>query len=1663
MKHISATQLLIVTVLLSLSTNLWAATARVPSGALDYSRANPALVVSRDTPAHTRVRLTSPEVLVADTTADFQTYQIFGIQGEPFIYRNGSPTLPQVTRLYRIPNTGSASLEILNADFDTMEGINPLPYQSEPAGFNRTPARDDAVYGNDAWYPPQVAVMSTPMIFRDFRVVQVTLYPVQVNPVTHQARVYRNLGVDVVANDLPGENEILNPGPPSRTYAPLYRNQIANLDDHALDDVTYTPGSYLILCWDDSISRKWSDSLATWKKRLGFSVTVNARGDWTFQNMRAAVVQAYNTSNPRLEFVCIYGDAGSGTHPMPTHPSEYDHYYADIAGTDQIEDIGIGRLPTASGDQFKLVYRKILAYEQNPYMDDPGWFRRVFLYAGTANGITSNEELMLWARQQFFHFTGVTTVNVATHAGNVSNALIAQRLNEGVSYFLWRGTVVGEMEVSAASGTNNGTKLPVVLTITCGSGDIGSSTCLSKSWILAGTPTSLKGGVCGIGTATYGTHVQYNNTVAGGLVYNICNLGVENLGNALGGAKSQLTASFIGDEYAVNFIHWNNLLGDPGLALWTDQPLQTNVDYPGTVNVGTRRIRPQVTDQLTDAPIPGALVVLWKEPDCYATAVTDINGFADVPVTVNSPGILTLTVSKRNMKPFLADIQCVPAGMMVTASRMILDDDNVDGTSGNGNGEMNPGETIDLRTYLRNFGTTDIAQNVTATITSDNPKVTILNATSSFAQIAPGDSALSVTPFRIHVAPTMWRGESVIITVAVTASDLTSHSSLRLTCKAGEASFSSLIATDQGGNNDGYLDPGEHGTLQVSLYNTGDLALNNTTAVLHSFSSYITVTGDTSPFGTIAAGAIVNNSANPFTLSVNPMAYRGHPAHLLLVLTTVEGSVDSVYFTLTLGQIQSTDPTGPDAYGYYAYDNSDVTYEMYRPFHYDNISTTGANLNLNDPGEAGQGDPTFSSVRQLPFPFVYYGQTYTEITVSSNGWAAFGNHAEVDQFRNYPIPGQQAPDAMLAPFWDDLCTRDNGRGVWEKSEPDSHRYVIQWKARGAIVSGPTTADFEIILLDPAHYPTRDGNGIIVFQYNQIQENAGQSNDVPYSTIGIQAPGCTVGLMYRFNNTATPGSGGLIAGRSVVFTTESRVAFGTVTGIVTDAATNQPMPNVDVFIQGQSFRDTTDANGRYWLSNVLIGTYTIRAIKPGYNENQQVNIVVQQNDTTTLNLPMLHPEIQLSAQQISVTLPDDPATTSFEIINQGNGPLDYQIAVSYSATSGLDDNWTYRNGINVSSLTQDPQIQGCELIGDYWWVTGGMGNGGHKYFYRFDLNGAYVDAIPQPSDSAFGWFDMAYDGQYLYGSNGPVIQGVDQTGTVRTQIPSPVNPTRAIAYDPGLDHFWVADLESGLYEIDRDGAIQQHISVNSSITGLAWYANEANGYKLFIFGRERQTQQHAIASKLHTVSGDLQPAMTLDRSPGDGAGGCTITSGWNNSLIVFAGILQNGGNDRLGIWEMEFNTSWISVSPLIGTVIGGSTRDVEIRFDPAGLRAATYHVHLTITNNSGTGTIVLPVTLVDNISSASDRPELTTDYQLYQNYPNPFNGRTTFRYDLKQAGNVSLRLYNLIGQEVATVVNEQQEAGPHTLSMNFDQLSTGVYIYRLESGSFTDTRKLILLR
>ncbi len=87
----------------------------------------------------------------------------------------------------------------------------------------------------------------------------------------------------------------------------------------------------------------------------------------------------------------------------------------------------------------------------------------------------------------------------------------------------------------------------------------------------------------------------------------------------------------------------------------------------------------------------------------------------------------------------------------------------------------------------------------------------------------------------------------------------------------------------------------------------------------------------------------------------------------------------------------------------------------------------------------------------------------------------------------------------------------------------------------------------------------------------------------------------------------------------------------------------------------------------------------------------------------------------------------------------------------------------------------------------------------------------------------------------------------------------------------------------------------------------------------------------------------------------------------------------------------------------------------------------------------------------------------SEYALMQNYPNPFNPSTVIEYSIPESGNVKLKVFNSLGQEVAVLKNEFEAAGMHKINFNASGLNSGIYYYRIELNSFSSVKKMILLR
>jgi hypothetical protein len=164
--------------------------------------------------------------------------------------------------------------------------------------------------------------------------------------------------------------------------------------------------------------------------------------------------------------------------------------------------------------------------------------------------------------------------------------------------------------------------------------------------------------------------------------------------------------------------------------------------------------------------------------------------------------------------------------------------------------------------------------------------------------------------------------------------------------------------------------------------------------------------------------------------------------------------------------------------------------------------------------------------------------------------------------------------------------------------------------------------------------------------------------------------------------------------------------------------------------------------------------------------------------------------------------------------------------------------------------------------------------------------------------------------------------------------------------------------------------------------------------------------------------------------------------------------------------------WLSADPRSGTVGPGNNSNVTITFDATTLDEGTYNGSLVVTGydmNHMVDEITVPVTFHVGITGIEENvTELPTEFALHQNYPNPFNPSTELKFDLPANSRVKLEIFNVLGQKVVTVLDEDMEAGYRSVTWNGNdsngrQVASGVYFYKLTAGDHVFTKKMMMLK
>jgi len=498
---------------------------------------------------------------------------------------------------------------------------------------------------------------------------------------------------------------------------------------------------------------------------------------------------------------------------------------------------------------------------------------------------------------------------------------------------------------------------------------------------------------------------------------------------------------------------------------------------------------------------------------------------------------------------------------------------------------------------------------------------------------------------------------------------------------------------------------------------------------------------------------------------------------------------------------------------------------------------------------------------------------------------------------------------------------------------------------------------------------------------------------------------------------------------------------TIQGTVTDAATGSPISDAQVnAYSSQNYITYTNADGNYILQDIIPDTYDMTVKSFGYNDFNTYGIVVQQGETIEVDFELLHPEIVVEPASFEVELPVDTTFTAIMTIsNPGNGPLEYEINICNSKL--------------IKSIDLTPVTTMVKEVSENIANTGF--DNSHVELSVFPISERSVN-IAQPESKSLSRDEVIihYDG----GAYSAV--GFTGGGTIEGAIrltPEELGPYNGWNLTSVLFYYYTGSC-TGTVNIYGPGTSS---SPGALIYSQPYSVSQQNWWRIDLASSLKiDASQDIWVSVIAPHSAGDYP-LGVDEGPAVyGKGDFTRPEGGVWTELYLVGMSANW-NIRAIVAPIE----WLSVTPVSGTVPAGQSLDIDVNFDTNELTPdSTYTTSIFIHNNSTDSPVEIPVTLyVTTVGIDDPNSQVPGVFALGQNYPNPLNPQTTISYTIPKPCKVSLKIYNIKGQLVETLVNEDQQPGNHSVVWDSNDMSSGIYLYRINAGDFTETKKCIILK
>ncbi len=408
--------------------------------------------------------------------------------------------------------------------------------------------------------------------------------------------------------------------------------------------------------------------LAQWKNRMGLKtkvVKLSQTGS-TATAIKNYVYNAYLTWQIKPEYLLLVGAANYI--PYYYTYSYGDQYYTNM-DADIYNEILSGRLNVHNVSEAQTAVSKILKYEKTPDLTDTLWFINACLIANE-DGYTYppppyGDDSIYWsdvrnAKSQMLA-NGYNTIDTLSRLLGNNSSTVISRVNQGRSIVMYRGCGTNTWYYPFSvdpNQTQNGNKLPIVLSFTCGTLSYSSSPTISERWLYTGTPTTPRGGAGYFATTTSGSNIAHlRSAVCKGFINGLFSQRKWTFGAACEAGRLNVYNMYgSGSEYC-GF----TTIGDPSMRIWTGVPKPLTVYYDTALTVDYDSLIVDVMSE--EAPVESAMVCVLIDTLVYKYGYTGSNGHIVIDFDSLVQGEMHITVTAHNKIPYLDSIRVGPTAV----------------------------------------------------------------------------------------------------------------------------------------------------------------------------------------------------------------------------------------------------------------------------------------------------------------------------------------------------------------------------------------------------------------------------------------------------------------------------------------------------------------------------------------------------------------------------------------------------------------------------------------------------------------------------------------------------------------------------------------------------------------------------------------------------------------------------------------------------------------------------------------------------------------------------------------------------------------------------------------------------------------------------------------